>query len=228
MSNSVIPTAPMYGAIVDNSSEVISFPQTTIPAAGGIVSGALVCPGVPYTASLDATSAKYATVSASEKYVTVVVPANATGATRTLKLTITQHGESKEVTFTQINSASSGFLAMPSVLPLGATVGATAEIALNAAPTHHFEIVCGATWMTASAPAADAGIVDSGLTPAINVVPAIGGTTITVKATAANTPADKKDKTTTAPDRQSTIVIRNLTTGEEISVLVVQAGGKNA
>ena len=215
MSNSVIPTAPMYGSIVDNSSEVIAFPQTHIPVTGGIVSGTLVLPGVPYTATLDATSAKYATLIKSDKYVTVSVPASDTSQ-RTITVTVTQNGNTKTVNLTQAGVNTLGFFVSYDVTALAATSGSTETMSVYAPVGHHIEVVTGCPWAELAASSAD------------GIVPTTGAITYTVTATSANTPADKTDKTTTAPARQANVIVRDITTGEELNVILLQAGGKNA
>lgn len=226
MSNSVIPTAPMYGSIVDNSSEVIAFPQTNIPVTGGIISGALVLPGVPYTATLDEDSAKFATLIKSERYVTVAVPASDTSQ-RTITVTVTQNGNTKEVALTQAGISMYGFFVTYEVTALAAAEGSTGNIAVSAPVGHHIEVVTGCPWAELTAPAAT-GTPSVDVTPGICIVPVEGAITYSVKATSANTPADKTDKTTTAPARQANVVVRDITTGEELNVILLQAGGKNA
>lgn len=227
MSNSAIPTAPMYGSIVDNSSEVIAFPQTNIPVTGGIVSGALVLPGVPYTATLDEASAKFAKLIKSERYVTVAVPASDTSQ-RTIKVTVTQNGNTKEVTLTQAGISMYGFFVTYEVTALAAAEGSTGDIAVSAPVGHHIEVVTGCPWAELTAPAATGTPSVDDVTPGICIVPVEGVITYTAKSTSANTPADKTDKTTTAPARQANVVVRDITTGEELNVILLQAGGKNA
>lgn len=214
MSNSVIPTAPSYGSIVDNSSEVITFPQTYIPVTGGVVSGALVCPGVPYTAELDATSKQYATLITSDKYVTVSVPASNT-TQRKLTVTVTQNGNTKTTELTQAGVNALGFFVSYDVTALAAASGSTGTMSVYAPVGHHLEVVSGCPWAKFTASAA-------------NIVPTAGVIVYTVTATSANTPADKTDKTNTAPARQANVVVRDITTGEELNVILLQAGGKNA
>lgn len=226
MSNSVIPTAPMYGSIIDNSSEVISFPQTHIPVTGGIVSGALVLPGVPYTATLDENSVKFAKLIKSERYVTVAVPASDTSQ-RTITVIVTQNGNTKEVALTQAGISMYGFFVTYEVTALAAAEGSTGDIAVSAPVGHHIEVVTGCPWAELTAPAAT-GTPSVDVTPGICIVPTTGVITYAVKATSANTPADKTDKTTTAPARQANVVVRDITTGEELNVILLQAGGKNA
>lgn len=225
MSNSAIPTTPMYGSIVDNSSEVISFPQTHIPVTGGIVSGALVLPGVPYTATLDATSAKFATLIKSDRYVTVDVPASDTSQ-RTITVTVTQNGNTKAVTLTQAGASFCGFYARWEVTALTASKGSTNEISVSAPVGHHIEVVTGCPWAELTAPEAE-GTPSVDVTPGICIVPATGVITYTVTATSANTPADETDKTTIAPARQANVTIRDITTGEELNVILLQAGDNN-
>lgn len=226
MSNSAIPTAPMYGSIVDNSSEVIAFPQTNIPVTGGIVSGALVLPGVPYTATLDEASAKFAKLIKSERYVTVAVPASDTSQ-RTITVTVTQNGNTKEVALTQAGISMYGFFVTYEVTALAAAEGSTGDISVSAPVGHHIEVVTGCPWAELTAPAAT-GTPSVDVTPGICIVPVEGAITYSAKATSANTPADKTDKTTTAPARQANVVVRDITTGEELNVILLQAGGKNA
>lgn len=226
MSNSVIPTAPMYGSIVDNSSEVISFPQTQIPVTGGVVSGALVLPGVPYTATLDTASAKFATLTTSDRYVTVAVPASNTSK-RTITVTVTQNGNTKTVSLEQPGTSFCGFYVSWEVTALAAAEGSTGELSVYAPVGHHIEVVTGCPWATLTAPAAE-GTPSVDVTPEICIVPATGAITYAVTATSANTPADKTDKTTTAPARQANVVVRDITTGDELNVILLQAGGKNA
>lgn len=226
MSNSAIPTAPMYGSIVDNSSEVIAFPQTNIPVTGGIVSGALILPGVPYTATLDEDSTKFATLIKSERYVTVAVPASDTSR-RTITVTVTQNGNTKEVALTQAGTSFCGFYVSWEVTALAAAEGSTGELSVCAPVGHHIEVVTGCPWAELTAPAAT-GTPSVDVTPGICIVPVEGAITYAVKAISANTPADKTDKTTMAPARQANVVVRDITTGEELNVILLQAGGKNA
>lgn len=226
MSNSAIPTAPMYGSIVDNSSEVISFPQTHIPVTGGIVSGALVLPGVPYTAKLDDTSAQFATLTKSDRYVTVAVPASDTSQ-RTITVTVTQNGNTKTVNLTQAGISMYGFFVAYEVTALAAAKGSTGDISVSAPVGHHIEVVTGCPWAELTAPEAE-GTPSVDVTPGICIVPTTGVISYTVTATSANTPADETDKETTAPARQANVVVRDITTGEELNVILLQAGGKNA
>lgn len=226
MSNSVIPTAPMYGSIVDNSSEVISFPQTHIPVTGGIVSGALILPGMPYTATLDETSAQFVTLTKSERYVTLSVPASTT-TERTITVTVTQNGHTKAVELTQAGISTSGFFVNYEVIALAAAADSTGTLNVTAPVGHHIEIFTGCPWAELAAPAA-AGTPSVDVTPEINIVPVAGVISYTVTATSANTPADTTDKTTTAPARQANVVVRDITTGEELNVILLQAGGQNA
>jgi len=189
----------MYGSIVDNSSEVIAFPQTYIPVTGGIVSGALVLPGVPYTATLDETSAQFVTLTKSERYVTVAVPASTTTA-RTITITVTQNGHTKAVELTQAGLSASGFFVNYEVIALAAAVDSTGTLSVTAPVGHHIEIFTGCPWAELTAPAAT-GTPSVDVTPGICIVPTTGEITYTVKATSANTPADVTDKATTAPAR---------------------------
>lgn len=227
MSNSAIPTAPMYGSIIDNSSEVISFPQTHIPVTGGSVSGALILPGVPYTATLDATSAQFATLTTSDRYVTVSVPASNAPTERTITVTVTQNGNTKAVALKQASISVYGFFVHYEVTALAAAKDSTGELNVYAPVGHHIEVVTGCPWAELAAPAA-AGTPSVAVTPEINIVPTTGVITYTVTATSANAPADATDKTTTAPARQANVVVRDITTGEELNVILLQAGGKNA
>jgi archaellum component FlaF (FlaF/FlaG flagellin family) len=217
----------MYGAVVDNSSEVISFPQTNIPVTGGIVSGALAHPGVPYTATLDATSAQFATLTKSDRYVTVSVPASDTSK-RKITVTVTQNGHTEEVELEQAGISMHGFFVTYEVTALAAAEGSTGDIAVSAPVGHHIEVVTGCPWAKLTAPAATGTPSVAGVTPGICIVPAEGAITYSVKATSANTPADKTDKKTTAPARQANVVVRDITTGDELNVILLQAGGKNA
>lgn len=226
MSNSAIPTAPMYGSIVDNSSKVISFPQTHIPVTGGIVSGALILPGVPYTATLDETSAQFATLIKSDRYVTVSVPASNT-TERTITVTVTQNENTKTVELTQAGISVYGFFVHYEVTALAAAKDSTGDLNVYAPVGHHIEVVTGCPWAELTAPAAT-GTPSVDVTPEIGIVPTTGVITYTVTATSANTPADVTDKTTTAPARQANVVVRDITTGEELNVILLQAGGKNA
>lgn len=216
----------MYGSIIDNSSEVISFPQTHIPVTGSIVSGALVLPGVPYTATLDATSAQFAKLIKSDRYVTVVVPASTT-TERTITVTVTQNGNTKAVELTQAGISTYGFYVQYEVTALAAAKDSTGELNVYAPVGHHIEVVTGCPWAKLAAPAAT-GTPSVDVTPEINIVPATGVITYTVTTTSANTPANAADKTTTAPARQANVVVRDITTGEELNVILLQAGGKNA
>lgn len=214
--------------MADETVIIASFPQTTIPATGGVVSGQIVHQGAP----IEATSSEdYATViKNNDQYITVEVPANF-GAQRTFTVTLEQFGVEQTVTFTQLTAASTpGFAVMYGAVELNATE-ASGSITVVAMPTHHYEVVKSVSWLKIETAAGYIWDEDHGdvtaeqgtVTIGSGIVPASGTVALTITAEDNETPATAEDP---APARQTTVLVRNITTGEVVSVLISQKGGQ--
>ena len=215
--------------MADETVIIASFPQTTVPTTGGIVSGQIVHQGAPIKATSSADYAKV--IKNTDQYITVEVPANF-GVERTFTVTLEQFGETQTVTFTQPTAAyAPGFSVMYGAVELDATE-ASDSITILSMPTHHYEVVKSASWLKIETATGftwdeDHGDVTSEGTVTIGsgIVPAGGTVNLTVTAEDNVTPSTAEAP---APARQTTVLVRNITTGEVVSVLVAQKGGKAA
>lgn len=208
---------------------IASFPQTTIPATGGVVSGQIVHQGAPIgvTSSADYTKV----IKNTDQYITVEVPANF-GAQRTFTVTIEQFDVSQTVTFTQLTASyTPGFSVQYGAIELDETE-ATGSITILATPTHHYEVVKSVSWLKLETTTGftwdeNHGDVTSEGTVTIGsgIVPASGTVSLTVTAEDNITP---KTADAPAPARQTTVLARDITTGEVVSVLISQKGGQAA
>ena len=194
--------------MADETVIIASFPQTTVPATGGVVSGQIVQQGAPIKATSSAAYTKV--IKNTDQYVTVEVPANF-GAERTFTVTLTQFGETQTVTFTQLTASfTTGFSVQYGTVELNATE-ASGSVTITAEPTHHYEVVKGVSWLN--------------IGTASGIAPASGTVTLTITAEDNITP---KTADAPAPVRQTTVLVRDITTGEVVSVLVAQKGGQVA
>lgn len=206
------------------SATIVTFAKTEIPAEGGYVSGLILHQDQPISATITGNWAKV--IINSNQYITVQAPI-ATVPTNTATLTITQNGATQKVTITQPTPVSqlAGFYTTQKAVSLNAT-NATTTITFGGTPSHHYEITHGAEWLTIGV--ATTAEDKSTYYAASGIIP--GGTalqTITIKATD-NLVEDTTDTTTTAPQRTAEATIRNLTTGEVLTLHIVQAGGKRS
>lgn len=208
---------------------VASFPQTALPATGGVVSGRIVNQGAPIKATSTADYTKV--IKNNDQYITVEVPANF-GAERTFTVTLTQFGKTQTVTFKQLTASfTPGFAVQYGAVELNAT-SASGSITITAMPTHHYEVVKSASWLKLETAAGftwdkNHGDVTSegAVTIGSGIVPASGTVTLTVTADNNETPATAEAP---APTRQTTVIVRDITTGEVVSVLISQKGGQAA
>lgn len=216
--------------MADETVIIASFPQTTVPATGGIVSGQIVHQGAPIGATSSAAYTKV--IKNTDQYITVEVPANF-GVERTFTVTLTQFGETQTVTFTQLTAAPATGLSVASgVVELNAT-GATGTINISSTPAHHYEVVKSVSWLQIKTAAGfiwdedhgDVTVEKGTVTIGSGIVPASGAVALTITAEDNITP---KTADAPAPVRQTTVLIRNITTGEVVSVLVSQKGGQAA
>lgn len=192
--------------MANDSVIIAAFPQTTIPATGGVVSGQIVHQGAPIGATSSANYTKV--IKDTDQYVTVEVPANF-GAERTFTVTLTQFGETQTVTFTQLTASfTTGFAVQYGAVELNATE-ASGAITIKAIPTHHYEVVKSASWMQTGT--------------ASGIVPASGTIEVAITADDNEAPATADAPT---PARQTTVLVRDITTGEVVSVLISQKGGQ--
>ena len=189
---------------------IASFPQTIVPATGGVVSGQIVHQGSPIDATSSAAYAKV--IKNTDQYITVEVPANF-GAERTFTVTLTQFGNTQTVTFRQLTAASGSI-----------TIVSTA--------THHYEVVKSVSWLQIKTATGFTWDEDHGdvttegtVTIGSGITPASGTVTLTITAEDNVTP---KTADAPAPARQTTVLVRDITTGEVVSVLVAQKGGQAA
>lgn len=215
--------------MADETVIIASFPQTTVPATGGVVSGQIVHQGAPISATSSAAYAKV--IKNTDQYITVEVPANF-GAERTFTVTLTQFGNTQTVTFKQLTAASTtGFSVTYGAVELNATA-ASGSITIVAAPTHHYELVKSVSWLKIETSTGFTWDEDHGdvttegtVTIGSGIAPASGTVTLTVTAEDNITP---KTADAPAPVRQTTVLVRDITTGEVVSVLVAQKGGQAA
>lgn len=192
--------------MADETVIIAAFPQTTIPATGGVVSGQIVHQGAPIGATSSANYTKV--VKDTDQYVTIEVPANF-GAERTFTVTLTQFGETQTVTFTQLTASfTPGFSVQYGAVELNATE-ASGSITIKAIPTHHYEVVKSVSWMQTGT--------------ASGIVPASGTIEVAITAEDNEAPATADAPT---PARQTTVLVRDITTGEVVSVLISQKGGQ--
>lgn len=214
--------------MADETVIIASFPQTTVPATGGVVSGQIVHQGAPIGATSSANYTKV--IKNTDQYITVEVPANV-GAQRTFTVTLEQFGETQTVTFTQLTAAPATGLSVASgVVELNATE-ATGTINILSTPTHHYEVVKSVSWLQIKTSAgyiwdenhSDVTVEKGTVTIGSGIVPASGAVALTITAEDNEAPATADAPT---PARQTTILVRNVTTGEVVSVLVSQKGGQ--
>lgn len=214
--------------MADETVIIASFPQTTVPATGGIVSGQIVHQGAPIGATSSADYTKV--IKNTDQYITIEVPANF-GAERTFTVTLEQFGETQTVTFTQLTAAPATGLSIASgVIELDATE-ATGSINISSTPTHHYEVVKSVSWLKVETVTGFTWDEDHGdvtaekgtVTIGSGIVPATGSVELTVTAEDNEAPATADAPT---PARQTTVLVRNITTGEVVSVLVSQKGGQ--
>lgn len=214
--------------MADETVIIASFPQTTIPATGGIVSGQIVQQGAPIEATSSEDYAKV--IKNTDQYITVEVPANF-GVQRTFTVTLEQFGAEQTVTFTQPTAASTpGFAVMYGAVELNAT-SASGSITIVATPTHHYEVVKSVSWLQIKTAAGyiwdenhgDVTVEKGAVTIGSGIVPESGSVALAITAEDNITPATADAP---APARQTTVLVRNITTGEVVSVLVAQKGGQ--
>lgn len=206
------------------SATIVTFAKTEIPAEGGYVSGLILHQDQPISATI--TGAWAEVVVNSNQYITVQAPI-ATAPNNTATLTITQNGATQTVTITQPTPLTqfAGFYANPKAVNLAAT-SATETVTLGGTPSHHYEITHGAEWLTigveTTAEDKSTYYAASGIIPGSTAMQ-----TVTVIATD-NLVEDTTDTTTTAPQRTAEVTVRNLTTGEVLTLHIIQAGGKRS
>lgn len=213
--------------MADETVIIASFPQTTIPATGGVVSGQIVQQGAPIEATSSANYTKV--IKNNDQYITIEVPANF-GIQRTFTVTLEQFGAEQTVTFTQLTATATGFAVASEVVELDATE-ATGAINIVAIPTHHYEVVKSVSWLQIKTAAGfiwdedhgDVTVEKGTVTTGSGIVPASGTVTLAVTAEDNEAPATADAPT---PARQTTVLVRNITTGEVVSVLISQQGGQ--
>ena len=150
----------------------------------------------------------------------------------TFTVTLTQFGNTQTVTFKQLTAASTtGFSVTYGAVELNATA-ASGSITIVAAPTHHYELVKSVSWLKIETSTGFTWDEDHGdvttegtVTIGSGIAPASGTVTLTVTAEDNITP---KTADAPAPVRQTTVLVRDITTGEVVSVLVAQKGGQAA